>query len=1060
MVIKLKILGFFIAIFLIGCSGNSETETFSSSSDIKRFTGVVNNSSVQGAYIAVIPISTHGQFSFDDDGELEATIGASDEDGRFGFAVEIEEFGPYVLTATAPEFEEETELELSAKASCQLASGCLVDTEAISFGEYYSLEANQQWSAAIESISSGQFIVVNPITEMARVFGFSTYVNDSQDLVTSTGTIADANYYSTYGVVKGNSQTAALLGLGDILSIEPANLALLHTLDIASSTSIEESIRYGALLAAWQELELLYDADLMEGDFAFQYEVIYQYISNGGQLYQAAALDDQILSLKDLYQTALTNLIEVRDYHLNLSRSLPGEVNLAITRFETEIEQLTDGVLTTAEPVILEQYVEEYSDAVMKTKAMVNYVSNLKDNFVTEEYRDSIKASSDLISAEARRLSPSLDLVFQKILSIYQYYVTCTHGDCDIESEWHSDDGSAGNTFVESEDELTIVTSEGTNVVVTQGLVFDDYNPEGSTETNVHDLFISGVLVFGDIRLELSDLSSEESGIQSGARFSFEEPLEKLPLTPEKVVGGMGASIDESLVPDYIELVLSDFTLFDPLQEDTDNEIAVTGYLTALMLANTDADDFIEGKADTEKLGKRYNLSSVNTTLSIEGALKGEVAGSDDTVTELRDNAWLYLEATASEAYVSSDDAAAYFPDEVYPTFEAFFNPREGFSVGSISPEPLVVTRRGVMNFPVLDTDGNESETEVVEVQYIELDYEHSGLERYVVYPKLDGEDEYFAEICVAQSEDEDDLIDPEYTKVIQDEDGLDVIQELLTCFLLDKYEGEATPDGFVSEVYSINKDLFNLREFNGQGAYRINYPEISDGELGVLVEGASYYGTMEVPIVLGVDSLRMQFQPELVNSANTEYFPESLVDISLIWRTHDLIDVSAMLAFNPEQVVNNPDGSGLPYLAVGSGSESYSIAYSTDEDGNEYGEYALAWAGVTFVDGPVDGTQVMQATDDDELREGVFAELGSNVSYSSYTARDLEKLGVEDGSDISEEKCGFFARGDTTEAGEDCEAIAYFTFRGLVTGSLREERDGVYVIRYIDGSWQVLGGS
>jgi hypothetical protein len=362
------------------------------------------------------------------------------------------------------------------------------------------------------------------------------------------------------------------------------------------------------------------------------------------------------------------------------------------------------------------------------------------------------------------------------------------------------------------------------------------------------------------------------------------------------------------------------------------------------------------------------------------------------------------------------------------------------------------------MNFPVLDTDGNESETEVVEVQYIELDYEHSGLERYVVYPKLDGDDEYWGRLCVAGSADEDDLVDPEYTRVTQDEDGLDVTEIILICTDPAKYEGEATPDDLVKQVYALNKDFFSLQEVNGQGVYRINYPEISDGELGGLVEGASYDGTMEVPIVLGVDSLRMQFQPELVNSANTEYFPESLVDISLIWRSHDLIDVNALLAFDPEQVINSE--SGLPYLAVGSNSESYSIAYRTDEEGNEYGEYALAWAGVTFFDGPIDGTQVMQATDDDDLKEGVFSELGSNVSYSSYTKRELEKLGSVDGSDVSEEKCGFFARGDTPIAGEDCEAIAYFTFRGLVTGSLREERDGVYVIRYIDGSWQVLGGS
>ena len=39
-----------------------------------------------------------------------------------------------------------------------------------------------------------------------------------------------------------------------------------------------------------------------------------------------------------------------------------------------------------------------------------------------------------------------------------------------------------------------------------------------------------------------------------------------------------------------------------------------------------------------------------------------------------------------------------------------------------------------------------------------------------------------------------------------------------------------------------------------------------------------------------------------------------------------------------------------------------------------------------------------------------------------------------------------------------ECEGVAYLTFRGFVTGTVREERDGVYVARYIDGSWQVIG--
>lgn len=1047
MSIKLKVLGSFIVIFLVGCSGNSSSGGSDLTSNLKVFTGVVNNSSVKGADVAALPIGKYGQFIPADNNELKSSIGTSDEDGRFVFAVDSDELSPYVLTVSTPE----ENLDQSAQSSCQVVSGCTVSGKKILFGDYYSLAAKQQWSAAVESISSGQFIVVNPITDMAQLLGFSTYINNRGDSSTTAGTVAAPSYYSNYGVVKSNSQTASLFGLGDILSVEPADMSDLHLLDIASSTSIEESIRYGALLAAWQKLELAYNENLVDGDFSFKDELLSQYISNEGQLYQAAALDGQIVSLKDWYQVALINLREVRDYHLSLGRSLPGEANLVIARFESEISRLSDGVLTTAQPVILEQYLEDYSDAVMKTKAMVNYISDLKNNFVTPEYRESIKASSDLITAETRRLSPKLDTIFQQLLSIKQYYLSCTHGACDTQSIWHGN----GNVFTESTKNLKIVNPVGTELEMNQALVFDEDNPEGSASTNAHDLFFSGVIQFDGLKLELSNFTSDGViAIKNGMRLSFSPPLAEFPLPPALIVGGMGASVNEALVSDYIELVMPNFKLYDTSQEGLASEISVSGSLTALMIANTDAGDYLEGKAPEDKLGKRYNLSSVGGSLNFWGQDKS-LAGSDD---ELRDSALIYLEATASESFVSADNFTAYFPDTVYPTFEAFFKPREGFSVGSTSPSHLVVSRRGVMNFPKLDTNGVVSDTETVLVEYIELDYELGGLQRYVVYPKIAGDDEYWGLICSALPELENDLVDPEYTRVIQDEKGNDVVQALLNCSSRDKYSGSATADGFVNKIYALSHDAFNLLEFNGQGTYRINYPTTDDGQLEVFVDGATHNGTLEKPIVLGVDSMRIQFKAKLVNPAGTDYFPESLLDISLIWREHDLITVNALLAYNPEQVVNNPNGSGLPYLAAGSNSESYFISYNTDENGNEVGEYALAWAGVNFVDGPVDGTKVMQRTTDEDLKEGVFSEIGSNVSYSPFTKRELEKLGSVDGSDVSEEKCGFFARANIPVAGEDCDAVAYFTFRGLVTGSLREERDGVYIIRYIDGSWQVLG--
>jgi hypothetical protein len=1072
MLAKVNLLGLLLSLCLLGCSGNNKNTDAVPSVQIKRFSGVVNNSSIAGMKIAAIPIGKHGQFRLNTDGELDAVTRNSDAAGRYGVVIEVKELGPYIITATSLEANDTSvpPIEL-AKSTCQLAAGCIVSGTTIPFGSEYPLAANLQWSAAVESISDGQFIVVNPITEMARVFGFSIYTNNRTDVAVTSGSTAAPNYYSHYGIAKGNSQTASLLGFTDILSIEPVNLFSLHQLLQGASTSLQDSIRYGALVAAWQQLELEHNNGLLADEFPFQAEVIVQFIANQGQLYQAAPLDNQILSLKQWYSTALANLIAVREYHVGLGRSIPNEVNLVITRFQQEIAGLRDGELTEAKPTIIEQLQLDYVDAVVKTKAMVEHVSDLKNNFATDEFRLSIKNSSDLVTAEVKRLAPKWDGMMQNLLSVYQYYLSCTQSTCDSQSTWHK----AENIYVAVDKKLTIKQSENTELELSQGLVFDKKNPEGSTETNVHDLFLSGAFEFDGLRIEFSDFSTEGSeSIRSSLSFSFSQALAELPARPALIPGGKGATEDESLIPDAIELTLPDFKLYDPSTIGKVNEFIVSGVFSALMVANTDIGDFTEGLAAIDKLGKRYSLSNVQTTIKVVGSKKGSLIDG----TELRDNAVIGLQAIASEAIVSKANPSAYFPDAVYPTFEAFFNSREGYSVGSTSPRPIVVSRRGVMNFPKLNIEGElAGDNSTVEVQYLELDYAIGGLERYVVYPKIEGDDKYWGLICTAQPEVEADLVDPEYTKVVKDAEGNvvkdaegnAVMQSLLTCQFRDKYEGESTPDAYINQVYSLNKDFVNLRELNGQGTYRISYPATTtnvDGKNVQVLDGfpmgvTAYHGVIEQAIVLGVDSLRLQFKPELVNQEVSAYLPETVLDVSLVWRTHDVIDINVLLAFDAEQKFNNPDGSGLPYLATGSDVESYSVAYRTDSAGDESGEYTMAWSGVHFVDGPVDGTKVMQRTDDVDLKEGVFAGIGSNVTYSPYSARELQQQqsnGI-DGTKATEEKCGFFARGGSTQEGEDCDAIAYLTFRGLVTGSIREERDGVYVIRYIDGTWQVLGG-
>ncbi|MBL4881472.1 MAG: hypothetical protein JKX82_09125 [Oleispira sp.] len=1059
----IKLFLFIGSLSLIACSGNNSSKTTLPDNSLKRLSGVVNNSSVYGAAVTAFPVGNHGQFRVNNDNEYDATSLFSNGEGRYGMILDIDEEGAYVVIANAPNADTEAEVQADpANLQCQVVSGCLVDGNVIAFGSTYPMPANFQWKAAIEFISDGQFVVINPITEMATVLGLATYVNSSSDTEVSVGTIAARGYYSSYGISKSNSQTADLLGLTDVISIEPINLFALHNISVNNSTTLQDSIRYGALVAAWQELELNYNNSIADQAFNFQAEVVFEFINNQGQLYQAEPLDDQTLSMKAWYSAAVTNLIAARDYHASLARSVPNEVNLVIARFQQEIAGFQNGVLTSAQPRIGEQLVADYTDAVAKSKAMVNYMSDLRNNFADEEYRSSVQASSTLATDEVRRLAPKFDILMQQLLSIHEYYLSCTHQVCNVGSPWHI----AGNTYDAGNKKLTIVQSADTKLELTQAKVFSDDEPEGSAETHTHELLMAGAIEFEGLRVEFSDLSAEDASvIKSSIGFSYSIALAELPQLPDYIDNGKGARVDETLVADAIALTLPSFKLYDRFTVATERELTFSGALTSVMVANVAAEDFLEGLDEKDKLGKRYNLLSVSANLELSGVSQGVL----EDATELRDSAIISFRAVASEAIVNVDNFSAYFPDTVYPTFDSFFNPREGFSIGDESPATMVVSRRGVMNFPRLDSDGNADENSGdIEVPYLELDYEVGGLERYVAYPKIGQDETYWGLLCSAIPEDEKDLIGPDWTIVDTDSDGVETTRVLLTCNIRQKFSGEATPDSLINSIYAINKDLVNLREYNGQGTYRIDYDTVPDGTdddgneirvLSAFSQGEdTHKGVIEETIVLGVDSMRLQFQPTFVNDAATGFLPETVFDLTLVWRRHDLIDVNVFLSYNALENYANPNGSGLPYLGVGSDVESFSVAYRTDAAGTEVGEFAFAWSGIQFVDGPIDGEKVMQRTSDESLKEGFIAGIGSNVEYRDYTPREKETLGLADDTQITKEKCGFFDRGQETDPGQNCAAIAYLTFRGLVTGVLREESDGAYVIRYIDGSWQVLG--
>ena len=1033
-------------VIIAGCSGNSSSSRQITPASAETFSGVVNNGFHAGMDVELLAVGVTGQLLADENGDSQVVETVTSDEGRYNLRVVQDLEGPVLLRAASS-----ANTDSLSRAQCQISTGCNPGEQNVPFGESYVMATDVSYFAAIETGSDGRFVVINPVTEMARVLGFTTYIDEGNGPVGAGNTPA-SGAYSTYGIIMGNTQVADLLGVSEITTIEPANLVNLHLIS-SSSALFSQSIRYGALLAAWQKLSIEYNnqnpAPANGERITFQNTVIREFIANRGQLYEDQPPVAQTLTLKTWYETAQEVLTGARNFHTAQGRSVPSEVNGVISSLSTQAAAMRAGQLTQAAATLPDDLVENYSSSIARTKAMIAYLTDLGNNFGTPEFRQEITGFYDLIKSETGRLAPEFDRMMSELLEIRNFYLLCTHNQPGCQAAGQLNGRQYQYTAADQMLVIINPTDQPGNesrLYLSQSMVDLRDNPDPSdpiTESQVHELFLKGKLESGTLVMDLTG-NAGQNATNGSFRFNYPVALAELPLEPAELPNGNGVTVNENHVPDTIELILPSVDLRDTAVTGTADEFAITGSLSTLLIANVDVADLDENTPETDKKGKRYNLADVSIQLQAQGQSRGSVV-VDSENSDLRDNAVVDIRATASSAVITQDVPVAYFPDKKYPDLASFFNPREGFNVGDPSPADLVTTRRGVMNFPALTQQGELVEDQTVQVSYLEMDYEYGGLARFVTYPKIGDDDQYFGLICLATPENEEFLVDPEFTREVVDDEGNVTQQLLLSCDTRDKYDGDSSPDNLINIIYDINPDIIGLYSLNGRGLYRLNLPVDNEGNLQFDQGEVSYGGVIERVIMLGVSNMRFIMTPNVVNAAGTDYLPAGNIDISLRYPERDQIEVNAFFSYNPTNVQANPNGNGLPFLDVGTDIESYAIAYSTNANGNEVGEVTMAWSGVEFVDGNPGGDLTAQRTGSGG--EAFLVNLGSSVQYDR-----------REGNDTADEHCGFFRRGDPVVQETECRAVAYFAFGGRVTATVREERDGVFVARFTDGTFQVLG--
>lgn len=750
----------------------------------------------------------------------------------------------------------------STTRRCQVVNGC----GSVSFGSEYSIVAAPGWRSVAAGIEDGQRIRVTPLTDLAAQLAFDRVFSESSGTQQDAGWVA-TGFYSVYSTLQAESQVSRLFGIDSVQSREPADLTQIEEWRGANQTEAQYSIRYGALLAAWQSYELSYTSTTDLPSFASA--VAADLVANDGQLIQRGG--SQTLSMYDLYDAAVNNLnaLDVTD------STVSGYVASVISQLQSERDAFVDGALTSITPAslssLLGDELEDYQLGIQRTKAFVQELRDYGNSFFEEGYRAQLDSYADILRGVGEDNAENLDEITTAVSEIAGFYRDCylNSGCPSVSPEWQ---WYQSHTY-----SAPVLTLNGGGFEVSQAVadinLLDDSNSPSSSRAI--DILMKGTLVANGLRLELDHTySDDEISSPSGLRIFYEDTVTVLQ--------------DEVSDPALAyQIRWTDFTLYDADDVGAASETELTGAFSILYQGVDDPDGVSE---------RRFNISEVVLNSRISDVYEDD-NGTDANITTV------FLTANANQA-------SEFYPESEFASFNAFFERAPLYPEGTVA-NGLVQYRTGTQT-----VNGRET-------QYLDYFVDGGDDFRYRFYPTVMREDvsdvdgdgnteELIAthdyEACLLSGSPESPVID--------------------RCQPKQRLNAEQDLQNAVNELWQIG--VFSRPEVPGQGVYFVELPVEAADEQGCLTLSSlpgslsSLDGTLYRSAQLGLSSARFTSEVVLDYSSATE--PKTLVDVQVTAPYSEQVDVSLSLSHDYTSV----NTTGL-YRGVGADLDRLIFDFSTE---------------------------------------------------------------------------------------------------------------------------------
>jgi len=860
----------------------------------------------------------------------------------------------------------------STTRRCQVVNGC----GSVSFGSEYSIVAAPGWRSVAAGIEDGQRIRVTPLTDLAAQLAFDRVFSESSGTQQDAGWVA-TGFYSVYSTLQAESQVSRLFGIDSVQSREPADLTQIEEWRGANQTEAQYSIRYGALLAAWQSYELSYTSTTDLPSFASA--VAADLVANDGQLIQRGG--SQTLSMYDLYDAAVNNLnaLDVTD------STVSGYVASVISQLQSERDAFVDGALTSITPAslssLLGDELEDYQLGIQRTKAFVQELRDYGNSFFEEGYRAQLDSYADILRGVGEDNAENLDEITTAVTEIAGFYRDCylNSGCPSVSPEWQ---WYQSHTY-----SAPVLTLNGGGFEVSQAVadinLLDDSNSPSSSRAI--DILMKGTLVANGLRLELDHTySDDEISSPSGLRIFYEDTVTVLQ--------------DEVSDPALAyQIRWTDFTLYDADDVGAANETELTGAFSILYQGVDDPDGVSE---------RRFNISEVVLNSRISDVYEDD-NGTDANITTV------FLTANANQA-------SEFYPESEFASFNAFFERAPLYPEGTVA-NGLVQYRTGTQT-----VNGRET-------QYLDYFVDGGDDFRYRFYPTVMREDvsdvdgdgnteELIAthdyEACLLSGSPESPVID--------------------RCQPKQRLNAEQDLQNAVNELWQIG--VFSRPEVPGQGVYFVELPVEAADEQGCLTLSSlpgslsSLDGTLYRSAQLGLSSARFTSEVVLDYSSATE--PKTLVDIQVTAPYSEQVDVSLSVSHDYTSV----NTTGL-YQGVGADLDRLIFDFSTESGTVEATSLSVFKDGVelSLADGSTD-------TVDSEIILGSNLDLVDGAPVYRYIV----------GDDGEYRRCVVSNTAEPSFSRDPQEAVYVLNYRDKVYGKIVYE-SGVWIIRYIDGTWESL---